>query len=406
MSYDVVVVGLGGMGSAAAYHLAARGQRVLGLERHTPAHDKGSSHGGSRITRQSYFEDPAYVPLLLRSYELWEQLARDSGQDVLRLTGGLFLGRPDSLTVAGSLRAARDWDLPHEVLSSAEVSQRFPTFSPAEDEVALYEAKAGFVRPEVTVSAHIALAARAGADLHFSEPVVSWASTPAGVRVTTARGTYEADRLVIAPGAWAPQLLADLGVPITVERQVMYWFEPLGGVGPYTADKHPIYIHEDAEGTQIYGFPAIDGPNRGAKVAFFRRGQVCTPDTIDRQVHDHEIDAMRSQANRLLPGLATRYLDAATCMYSNTADQHFVIAQHPAHANVTVACGFSGHGFKFVPVVGEVLADLATTGTTAHPIGLFDPRRPALDAVPAQAVAPASITPSVPAATQTLGANA
>ncbi len=387
MSYDVIVVGLGGMGSAAAYHLAARGQRVLGLERHTPAHDKGSSHGGSRITRQSYFEDPAYVPLLLRSYELWEQLARDSEEDVISLTGGLFLGRADSLTVAGSLRAAREWDLPHELLDAAEVSQRFPTFTLGEDEVALYEAKAGFVRPETTVRAHIALAASAGADLHFSEPVLSWASTAGGVRVTTAVGTYEAGRLVIAPGAWAPQLLADLGVPITVERQVMYWFEPLGGVGPYTADKHPIYIHEDPAGTQIYGFPAIDGPDRGAKVAFFRRGQVCTPDTIDRQVHDDEIEAMRAQVGRLLPGLPTLYLDAATCMYSNTADQHFVIAQHPAHDNVTVACGFSGHGFKFVPVVGEVLADLATTGTTAQPIGLFDPRRPALEAVPAQSLA-------------------
>ena len=393
-SYDVVVVGLGGMGSAAAYHLAARGQRVLGLERHTPAHDKGSSHGGSRITRQSYFEDPAYVPLLLRAYELWEQLAQDSGRDVLRLTGGLFVGRPDSLTVAGSLRAARQWDLPHEVLSSAEVPRRFPTFSLAEDEVALYEAKAGFVRPEETVRAHLDLARRAGADLHFSEPVTSWESTRTGVRVTTAAGRYEADRLVIAPGAWAPQLLADLGVPITVERQVMYWFEPLGGVGPYTADRHPIYIHEDAAGTQIYGFPAIDGPDRGAKVAFFRRGQACTPDTIDRTVHDDEIEAMRRQADRLLPGLPTLFLDAATCMYSNTADQHFVVAQHPEHDNVTVACGFSGHGFKFVPVVGEVLADLATTGTTAHPIGLFEPRRPALAAVPAQSLSP------------TLGANA
>jgi sarcosine oxidase len=398
MSYDVIVVGLGGMGSAAAYHLAARGQRVLGLERHTPAHDKGSSHGGSRITRQSYFEDPAYVPLLLRSYELWERLAHDSGQDVITLTGGLFLGRPDSLTVAGSLRAAREWDLPHELLSGAEVSARFPTFSLAEDEVALYEAKAGFVRPEATVAAHIALAASSGADLHFSEPVLSWESTAAGVRVTTARGTYDAGRLVIAPGAWAPQLLADLGVPITVERQIMYWFEPLRGVGPYTADKHPIYIHEDAEGTQIYGFPAIDGPDRGAKVAFFRRGQECTPDTIDRQVHDAEIEAMRARVGQVLPGMPTRFLDAATCMYSNTADQHFVLAQHPAHDNVTVACGFSGHGFKFVPVVGEVLADLATTGTTAHPIGLFDPRRPALHAVPAQSLAHSTGS--------TLGANA
>ena len=378
MSYDVIVVGLGGMGSAAAYHLAARGQKVLGLERHTPAHDKGSSHGGSRIIRQSYFEEPSYVPLLLRAYELWERLAADSGQDVITLTGGLFLGREDALTFSGSLRASQHWDLPHEVLDAAEVRRRFPTFTPADDEVALFEAKAGFVRPEATVSAHLALAGRAGAELHFGEPVLSWESTAGGVRVVTGTGSYEAGQLVVAPGAWAPQLLADLGVPIEVERQVMYWFEPLQGVGPYRPDRHPIYIHEDRDGLQVYGFPAIDGPEGGAKVAFFRRGHPCTPDTIDRSVSDEEIALMREHAGRLLPTLPTRYLDAATCMYSNTPDQHFVVAKHPGHANVTVACGFSGHGFKFVPVIGEVLADLATTGSTDHPISLFDPRRPAL----------------------------
>ena len=377
-SHDVIVVGLGGMGSAAAYHLATRGHKVLGLERHTPAHDKGSSHGGSRIVRQSYFEDPAYVPLLLRAYELWDQLGHDSGTDVVTYTGGLFLGREDALTFAGSLRASQQWDLPHEVLSAADVRRRFPTFTPAADELALYEAKAGFARPEATVSAHLLLAERAGAQLQFDEPVLRWESTARGVRVTTASATYEADQLVVAPGAWAPQLLADLGVPIEVERQVMHWFEPVGGVGPYLPDRHPIYIHEDREGTQIYGFPSIDGPEDGAKVAFFRRGQACTPDTIDREVSAAEVDDMAAYAARLLPTLPGRSISAATCMYSNTPDQHFVIAKHPEHANVTVACGFSGHGFKFVPVVGEILAELATTGSTAHPIDLFDPRRPAL----------------------------
>lgn len=378
MSYDVIVVGLGGMGSAAARSLAARGSRVLGLERHTPAHDLGSSHGGSRIIRQSYFEDPAYVPLLLRAYELWEQLARDSGEEVYALTGGLFCGLPDAVTVTGSRLASEQWDLPHEMLDATEVSRRFPTFTLPAGEIALYEPKAGFARPEATVAAQVALAQRAGADLHFGEPVLSWTSTPGGVRVQTAAGSYEAARLVICPGAWAPQLLATLGVPITVERQVMYWFQPLEGVGPYGPGKQPIFIHEDADGSQVYGFPAIDGPEGGVKVAFFRRGAQCTPETIDRQVHEDEIEVMREHVARLLPALPGRYLDAATCMYSNTPDQHFVVAQHPDHDNVTVACGFSGHGFKFVPVMGEVLADLATTGSTAHPIGLFDPRRASL----------------------------
>jgi sarcosine oxidase len=372
-SYDVIVIGLGGMGSAAAYHLARRGQRVLGLEKFTPAHDKGSSHGGSRIIRQSYFEDPAYVPLLLRAYELWEELARDSGQEVYRITGGLFLGPPDCLTVAGSLRASQQWSLPHEVLDATQVRSRFPNFTPQPDDVGLYEAKAGFARPEMTVAAHLDLAAGAGATLRFGEEVLGWSESTTGVTVTTGTGTYTAGQVVICPGAWAPQLLAELGIPITVERQVLYWLDPVGGTAPF--EDQPIFINENAHGMQIYGFPAIDGPDGGVKVAFFRKGQVCTPDTIDRVVHPGEIAAMRDRVTELLPALAGDCLHSATCMYSNTTDEHFVITRHPDYANVTVACGFSGHGFKFVPVVGEIVADLATTGTTSHPIGLFDPHR-------------------------------
>ncbi|TFV59504.1 N-methyl-L-tryptophan oxidase [Mycobacterium sp. PS03-16] len=370
---DVIVIGLGGMGSAAAYHLAARGQRVLGLDRFTPAHDKGSSHGGSRIIRQSYFEDPAYVPLLLRAYELWDQLAADAAREVYRMTGGLFIGPPDCLTVAGSLRASREWDLPHEVLDAAEIHARYPNFTPRPGDIALYEAKAGFARPELTVQAHLDLAERAGATLVFGETVTGWQETAEGVAVTTTGGTHTAGQLVICPGAWAPELLSEFGIPITVERQVLYWLDPVGGTGPF--EDHPIFISENADGEQIYGFPAIDGPAGGVKVAFFRKGTVCTPDTIDRVVHDREIAEMRAEVAHLIPALDGPCVHSATCMYSNTPDQHFVIARHPAAANVTVACGFSGHGFKFVPVVGEILADLAIDGATRHPIDLFDPRR-------------------------------
>jgi len=372
-SYDVIVVGLGGMGSAAAYHLARRGLRVLGLEKFTPAHDRGSSHGGSRIIRQSYFEDPAYVPLLLRAYELWEDLARTTGLEVYRVTGGLFVGPPDCLTVAGSLRASREWSLPHEMLDAAEVTRRFPTFVPAPGDIALYEANAGFARPEMTVQAHLDLAARAGARLQFGESVTRWSDGPGGVSVTTDRGTYTAGQLVVCPGAWAPELLAELGIPITIERQVLYWLDPAGGTAPF-AD-NPIFISDNAENQQIYGFPAIDGPDGGVKVAFFRKGQVCTPDTIDRAVYPNEIDEMRERVTQLTPTLTGPTVDTATCMYSNTPDEHFVITRHPGYRNVTVACGFSGHGFKFVPVVGEIVADLASDGSTSHPIALFDPSR-------------------------------
>ncbi|MEV6110401.1 N-methyl-L-tryptophan oxidase [Streptomyces sp. NPDC051940] len=378
-SYDVIVLGLGGMGSATAWQLAARGARVLGLERFGPAHNRGSSHGGSRITRQSYFEDPAYVPLLLRSYELFERLERDSGlAGISVLCGGVMVGPPDSRTVAGALLSARTWDLPHELYDAKELRRRFPTLTPQDDEVALWEAKAGLVRPERTVEAQLALAARGGADLRFEEPADGWEVLPGGgVRVTTGRGTYTAGQLVVCPGAWAPQLLAELGVEITVERQIMYWFQPRGGTHAFEPERHPIYIWEDAAGVQIYGFPAIDGPELGAKVAFFRGGgTVCTPETIDRTVYDHEVRAMADQVAGQLPDLPGTFLKAATCMYSNTPDEHFVITRHPAYPeSVTVACGFSGHGFKFAPVVGEITADLALDGRTAHPIGLFDPAR-------------------------------
>ncbi|MEU1121405.1 MULTISPECIES: N-methyl-L-tryptophan oxidase [unclassified Streptomyces] len=381
-TYDVIVIGLGGMGSAAAHHLSARGVRVLGLEKFGPVHNRGSSHGGSRITRQSYFEDPAYVPLLLRAYELYDRLERDTGRDVATLCGGVMLGRPDSRTVSGSRLSAERWDLPHEMLDAPEIRRRFPTLTPRDDEVALYEARAGFVRPENTVAAHLQLATRQGADLHFEEPMTRWEPYRDGVRVHTAENTYTAGQLVICPGAWAPALLTDLGVPFTVERQVMYWFRPAGDEHRFRAEHHPIYIWEDAEGVQVYGFPALDGPGLGAKVAFFRKGTPCTPETIERTVHDHEVAAMAEQVGRLIPDLPGRFLKAATCMYSNSPDEHFVIARHPAHpGSVTVAAGFSGHGFKFVPVVGEILADLALDGATGHPIELFDPSR--LAATPA-----------------------
>jgi sarcosine oxidase len=376
VAHDVIVLGLGGMGSAAAAHLAARGQRVLGLERFAPAHDRGSSHGGTRIVRQAYFEDPSYVPLLRRAYELWEQLARDSGADVLRLCGGLYLGRPESRVVAGSLRSARDWGLPHEVLDAGEIRRRFPTFAPGPGEIGVFEEAAGFARPEATVSAYLALAEGRGAELRFGEPAVSWAASADGVRVTTAAGSYDAGRLVVCPGAWAPELLADLGLPLVVERQVQHWFQPVGGMRPFLPERHPIYIHEAPDRTQIYGFPAVDGPDGGAKVAFFRRGSVVAdPANLDREVHPDEVADMTAYLAGVLPTLPGRFLRGDPCMYTTTTDEHFVIARHPEHESVVVACGFSGHGFKFVPVVGEILADLAVDGTTRHPIALFDPHR-------------------------------
>jgi sarcosine oxidase len=375
LTHDVIVAGLGGMGSAAVYQLAGRGQRVLGLERFSPAHDRGASHGRSRIIRQAYFEGSEYVPLLLRAYELWEQLEEETGQRLMTLTGGLMIGREDGELVAGSLRSAEEHGLPYEMLDAAGIRRRFPAYAPAPGTVALYEEKAGFVRPEETVKAHLDRASSSGADLRFGEPVLSWEASGDGVRVETTKSTYEAGRLVISPGAWAPQLLTDLDLPLEVIRQVMFWYEPKNGLEPFLPERFPIYIWEPEDGNMFYGFPAQDA-DRGVKAAFFRAGGVPTsPDTIDREVHEEEIGFLRGYLAEYVPELAGRCLDARACMYTNTPDEHFVISTHPEHPQVVIACGFSGHGYKFCSVVGEIVADLAIEGSTRHPIDLFSPAR-------------------------------
>jgi sarcosine oxidase len=350
------------MGSAAACHLARRGLRVLGLERYTAPHDRGASHGRTRVIRQSYYEDPAYVPLLLRAYELWHELSRETGVDLLHEVGGLMMGDPSSAVVTGSLRSARLYGLPHEELTAADIRRRFPAFQPPPGTVALYERAAGFVRTEAAVQAHLDRAAALGADLHFEEPALAWEETAGGVRVRTARGTYEAERLVICPGPWAPTVLAGLGV---------------GGIEPFRYGHFPIFIWETADGASPYGFPAIDGPNGGVKVAFYRAPEVerCDPDSVDRVLRPREIALMRQAVEPLLPALRGPLLQGVTCLYTNTPDKHFVIAPHPASPRVTVACGFSGHGFKFCSVVGEILAQLVVDGRSRLDIGLFSPSR-------------------------------
>jgi sarcosine oxidase len=375
LTHDVIVAGLGGMGSAAVYQLAGRGQRVLGLERFSPAHDRGASHGRSRIIRQAYFEGSEYVPLLLRAYELWEQLEEETGQRLMTLTGGLMIGREDGELVSGSVRSAEEHGLPYEKLDAAEIRRSFPAYAPAPGTVALYEEKAGFVRPEETVKAHLDRASSSGADLRFGEPVLSWEASGDGVRVETPKSSYEAGRLVISPGAWAPQLLADLDLPLEVIRQVMFWYEPKNGLEPFLPERFPIFIWEPEDGNMFYGFPAQDA-DRGVKAAFFRAGGVPTsPDTIDREVHEEEIGFLRGYLEEYVPELAGRCLDARACMYTNTPDEHFVISAHPGHPQVVIACGFSGHGYKFCSVVGEILADLAIEGSTRYPIDLFSPAR-------------------------------
>ncbi len=376
-THDVIIAGLGGMGSAAAYHLASRGQRVLGLEQFTPVHDRGSSHGASRIIRQAYHENPAYVPLVQRAYQLWEKLQRDVEQPILRLTGGLMIGAPESSIVTGTLASATQHKLPYEILSSGELQQRFPALQPRSTDIAVFELRAGFVRPEIAVQAHLELAAAHGGELHFEEPILRWSASPSGdgVEVVTSSATYEARSLILAPGAWASKLLPEPHVPFEVRRHAMCWFQPPAGVEPFAPDHFPIYIW-DVDGRNVfYGFPAIDGSAGGVKIAMHSGGEPCTPDALQNAIPASEVDELRSYIRRFLPRLDGELLQAVPCMYTLTPDEHFVISPLPQLPQVTVAAGFSGHGFKFSSVVGEILADLAVSGKTAHPIELFSPHR-------------------------------
>lgn len=381
---DVIVIGLGSMGGAAASALARRGMTVLGLERFWPSHDRGSAHGGTRIIRQSYFEGLEYVPLLRRAYDGWRQLEEQSERKIVTITGGIYIGDPGEETFTGALRAAEEWNLPHEVLTSAEITDRFPAMRPADHALGLYEVNAGFVNPEATTAANVQVAIQHGAQLHFGEAVQSWSATRGGgVEVVTTQGTYGADRLVVAPGAWSAQLLGEVGAPVASERQVMYWFAP--GYSPgrpvyedYAVGRQPVFIERTDGNDQVYGFPIADGPAGGIKIGFFHEERPTDPDALDRTVLPFEVARMQARALELFPHLTGQLLDARACLYPSAPDDHFMIGLHPEFSQVTVATGFGGHGFKFVPVVGEIAADLSTRGRTDLPIDLFSLERPAL----------------------------
>ena len=363
------------MGSAAVQHLSARGARVLGIDQFTPPHDKGSSHGGTRMIRQAYWESPDYIPLVLRAYELWERLEHDAGAKLLNITGGLILGSADGPLVRGGIAAAQAHGIPYSVLSANEVRRRFPAIQPLDTDIAVHEERAGYLFPEECIRAQLKVAAHSGAELHFGEKVVSWRAQTDRVEITTERTRFEAERLVVTAGPWANDALRGM-FPLRVTRQVMTWIQPLGGIEPFLPDRFPVFLCESPDGGFMgYGFPAVDGASGGVKAAIHGSHVECTPETVDRVIHEVDGAEVIRHLSPRFPALTGEILKAQTCMYTMTPDEHFIIGQHPEHASVSMACGFSGHGFKFAPVVGEILADLATTGTTRHPISIFSPMR-------------------------------
>ena len=361
--YDVIVIGLGGLGSAAAYHLARRGQRVLGLDAFAPGHTRGSSHGESRIIRQAYHEHPDYVPLLRRAYTLWEELQRAAGETLLTITGGLFAGRPESEPVAGALESARRHGLPHEVLDAGAVRRRFPPLRPAPEEIAVYEPRAGVLFPERCIAAHLRLAGAAGAALRYDEPVRDWTPLDGGAAVevcTRSGGRYRAARVVVTAGAWLGRLLGDLRLPLRPERNVVLWLRPRERPEQFEPGRFPIFIWDRGASGVYYGLPHVGRP--GVKVGRHHSGAWCDPDTVDHTVRPEDEVPVRAFLASAVPALDGTLEDGAVCLYTNTPDGHFVVDRHPRVPAVLFAGGTSGHGFKLASVLGEVLAELATTG--------------------------------------------
>ena len=371
-SFDVIVLGVGGMGSAACYELARRGRRVLGLEQFPLVHSHGSSHGHTRIIRTAYAEHPGYVPLVRRAFSRWYELEQATGRHLLTECACLNASVPGSELVEGVLASVRQHGLAAEELIGDEINRRFPAFQFPADYAGVLERAAGFLYVEDCVQAHVDAAMSLGAEIHAEETVRAWKTVGDGVEVATDKGTYRAAKLVVTAGAWATRLLADIGVPLRVMRQTLLWFDAGPHADKFRRDRFPAFI-ADVPGGPFYGLPAID--RRGLKVArHYNAPELSDPDGVNWDVTADDEAAMRPLLDQYIPGLGP-LTAGQVCMYTVTPDRHFVIDVHPADPRVVVACGFSGHGFKFASVVGEVLTDLAEGGTTRHDIAMLSAKR-------------------------------
>jgi sarcosine oxidase len=373
MTYDIAIAGLGGMGSAIAAHCATRGASVIGLEQFGPAHDRGASHGKTRMIRQAYFEDAAYVPLVRRSYELWRTLEEKTRERLLRITGVLSVGRENGEIISGTKRAAAQHDLAVKAWSRQQLHERYPSLQLLEDEVALFEPEGGVLDPERAVHAHLKMAQVAGAQLRFQTSMRSWDAVDDGVKIHLSDDTQLTARiLVLSLGPWFKETLEALGVPIRVQRNVQVWLSP--STNSYNAERFPAFLLDRAGlPAPLYGFPDFGD---GVKAAFHGFGQLTTADEIDREVDiKRDVTPVMRAMDEWMPGASATFREAKPCMYSLTPDGNFVVDRHPKHANVILCGGFSGHGFKFAPVIGEIAADLALDGGSRHRIDFLSLKR-------------------------------
>ena len=367
--FDVAVIGLGAMGASAVQHLAARGLKVIGIERFGPLHQRGSSHGDSRLIRLGYFEDPSYVPLLRRAYHNWRALETRAREDVLTITGVLQIGPPDGAVVKGTLASCKLHGLPHEILDPAAMASRFPAFQLDADEVAVFDPQGGFLRPEKAVLAALRLAGADGAVLHFNERVTGIESGDSGVRLISDLGTCRAKKLAIAAGSYIAGLVPTLKGIARPIRTVVAWYHPRDAFATALGRMAPFLRDDGAKGT-FFGFPAI-GPEgvKFGKHGHF--GEEIDPEQPNPPVNDKDRAMLHDFVTRRIPGAAGPPSDYLTCRYTMLPGEDFLLDLLPGDKNIVVASPCSGHGFKFTSVVGEILADLATSGETALPIGAF-----------------------------------
>ena len=372
--YDVGIIGLGAMGSAVSWQLARRGARIAAFDRLSPPHAAGSSHGRTRIIREAYYEHPLYVPLVRRAYELWDELQVESGRELRVQTGGLMVGRESGTLVRGALQSAVAHDIEHELLDAAGLARRFPAYVARRDTVAVLEKRAGMLFPEHCIEALIGRAAAAGAELHLDEEVRQCSATGGRVRIETVRGVYEADRVIMAAGAWLPGVLSTMGVtlPLEVERQLSHWFEPEHPEdGKYAADRCPVALWEMPDGDV---FATLPNQGDGVKCGMHHAGATTSPDTVNRMVSQGENAVARELLETVMPGAGGRLVDARVCLYTNTPDRHFII-DWLEDGRVLVVSPCSGHGFKFAAAIGEIAAQLVTDGKSWLDLDPFSIRR-------------------------------
>jgi len=365
-NYDVIVVGVGSMGSATCYQLAKRGARVLGLDQYPVPHSYGAHHGLARMIRMAYFEHPNYVPLLRRSYELWDELEHESNAHILYRTGALYIGNPGSTLISGAVRSAEEHALAYEILDVEEMGRRYPQIHMRPDQKAFFEQPAGFLIPELAVSSFVEAARRQGASINTGQEVCRWRADAKGVTVETSQNRYQAGQVVFTGGAWSGKIVRGLGVELNVTLQQQGWFEPKTPEA-FQLGKLPAWYIETSGGHGYYGFPLLPDQS-GMKVALHAPGRSTDIDTADRTPDPTISNEMRDYLRENLPDAAGTMLDSSVCLYTNSPDSHFIVDRHPEFEKVLVACGFSGHGFKFCPVIGEALADLALHGKSQLPI--------------------------------------